>query len=543
MRTLFLFLVLLWVVPTASASEGKDCATHYRQMPTDDRVFFAFIAENPADRTARLVYADYLEERGQPNSAFAIRAAAEIDSLPVTPENLPKIRELQERLRNLTPRALAEWSKSEIGVLLRRIGKFSSLGREGLPVLEPSSLKALLEATPEAQIAITGLSFTGLNTFHPTLAEAQKLASMNLSNVVKLDLIMGNITAEGIETLFSPPSSLGNVSTLDLSSMKHLGDRAVTALTSPQSVLKKVRELILNENDLSATGVARLVSDVSPFHTAEKLSLAGNPIGDAGVQALTANGKFSNVKDLNLKGCGMTSLGVEHVSGKNSPFTQVTSLSFAQNAVGTSGARAVSGKDSVFGNVTVLDLTGTGLGNEGLAVLVGKDSKLANVVSADLSNNPLTAAGMNRLAAKTSKWKLQELTLKHCGLATPALAALAVPNSGLSTLRTLDLAHNEISGKAVAKLFAKDSGLANLTSLNLRFNPVGNDGALLLTGKDAGLKNLKVLDLFECKIDDDGGKGFLRADSPIQNLTAIQLGANGLGKTMRLEIEAKVLAK
>lgn len=45
---------------------------------SDERAFLKAIQEQPGDETARLVYADWLDENGKPRHAIYLRAVAEI---------------------------------------------------------------------------------------------------------------------------------------------------------------------------------------------------------------------------------------------------------------------------------------------------------------------------------------------------------------------------------------------------------------------------------------------------------------------------------
>jgi uncharacterized protein (TIGR02996 family) len=66
-----------------------------------DAAFFQAILDNPDDRSLPLVYADWLEERGDPRAEF-LRVQAELAKLerrdPRRPEREPRLWELFEQL-------------------------------------------------------------------------------------------------------------------------------------------------------------------------------------------------------------------------------------------------------------------------------------------------------------------------------------------------------------------------------------------------------------------------------------------------------------
>jgi uncharacterized protein (TIGR02996 family) len=63
----------------------------------DDRAFIEALVENPADTTTRLVYADWLEEQGDPRGEY-LRLLVAIDADAITTTAHP----MRERLRQLT---------------------------------------------------------------------------------------------------------------------------------------------------------------------------------------------------------------------------------------------------------------------------------------------------------------------------------------------------------------------------------------------------------------------------------------------------------
>jgi uncharacterized protein (TIGR02996 family) len=72
---------------------------------TPDDAFLADIIEHPDDDSLRLIYADYLEEHGQPDRAALIRTQCELAGLPDGPRRL----ELEARERALLEEHGEEW--------------------------------------------------------------------------------------------------------------------------------------------------------------------------------------------------------------------------------------------------------------------------------------------------------------------------------------------------------------------------------------------------------------------------------------------------
>jgi uncharacterized protein (TIGR02996 family) len=73
---------------------------------TDEAVFLSALRERPDDETARLVYADWLEENGQPERAEFLRTEKELTELP---EGDGRAAELRARLRELAAGLSPAW--------------------------------------------------------------------------------------------------------------------------------------------------------------------------------------------------------------------------------------------------------------------------------------------------------------------------------------------------------------------------------------------------------------------------------------------------
>src|SRR5262249_34751659 len=79
----------------------------------DDRAFIRAIQSSPNDPTLRLVYADWLEERGDPRGDF-LRLEAELAASTDAKHFLAGQKRLQELRQRLDRGWLAEMSKSKI---------------------------------------------------------------------------------------------------------------------------------------------------------------------------------------------------------------------------------------------------------------------------------------------------------------------------------------------------------------------------------------------------------------------------------------------
>jgi uncharacterized protein (TIGR02996 family) len=79
---------------------------------SEERAFLAALAANPADATARLVFADWLTEHDDPRGEW-LRARTQLALLGATSEELTR---LAARERELAPAALATWMATDAPV-------------------------------------------------------------------------------------------------------------------------------------------------------------------------------------------------------------------------------------------------------------------------------------------------------------------------------------------------------------------------------------------------------------------------------------------
>lgn len=86
---------------------------------SEDEAFVARLRANPDDETARLVYADFLDERDDPRGAYLRAEAAWVALQPQDEQYRPLYRELSRRAAALDPAWLV--SASRVGHLVRTV--------------------------------------------------------------------------------------------------------------------------------------------------------------------------------------------------------------------------------------------------------------------------------------------------------------------------------------------------------------------------------------------------------------------------------------
>jgi uncharacterized protein (TIGR02996 family) len=211
-------------------------------MPAEPGLLRA-ILDAPDDDAPRLVYADWLDDHGQPDRAELIRTQVELARLA---EDSPRRREVAWRARELLDRHGAEWARALPGELhdwrFSR-GFVESAGLMG-PDLEADAA-ALFDATPVRRLWVTEL-----------LGNVDPLQDIPTDNrLLALDLCGDDLNVDSLETLAELPNLPG------------------------------LRELGLLFNEIDDVSVEHLCQHPF-FQRLSLLRLGANPFSDAGRQAL-----------------------------------------------------------------------------------------------------------------------------------------------------------------------------------------------------------------------------------------------------------------
>lgn len=271
---------------------------------TPEEAFLQSIRAAPADDAPRLIYADWLDEHGQPDRAEFIRVQCRLFAMQEGDANAPS---LKARAEQLLASHWEEWTgplRSIVGPRRDRIGESwlreeytaKALKRFQRGFVERLGLDAedflrhvpsLKRLTPLRRLFLWG---GGRCAFR--LATEPALAG--LSALGFTDFYDAPLTGSDAAALASSPY-LHGLSELYLG-WNSLGDEGVGALVQAPWLIS-VRELFLEDNGLSDRGVRALAE--SPFlinlHT---LSLSNNAFSTAGIAALTNSANLRRLRRL-----------------------------------------------------------------------------------------------------------------------------------------------------------------------------------------------------------------------------------------------------
>jgi uncharacterized protein (TIGR02996 family) len=396
--------------------------------PADEHPFLAAILAHAPDDGPRLVYADFLDDAGDPARAELVRLQVALHRLPADHPRLPA---LKDREAELLQQHRAAWAVRLGGGLPGVEVQF----RRGLPDAVSVDAAAFLRRGDELfrRTRLAGPAGRSLVRrvllLNPARVVAQLADSPLLAAVEELDLCGGDLGNAGVGRLVRSPH-LRRVRALDLG-FNGLDDAGVRALAAA-STLPRLQVLGLCENrDVTWDGVRALAE--SPFFVGlTDLDLSGNVVNDAGVRALAAGRALPRLQALKL----------------------------AENHIGDAGVTALV-RAPLFRRLLAcdphLDLRRNAIGPAGVEALAACPD-LARVVSLDLGANYLGDRGAAALAASGRLANLRALRLAKNQITDAGAAALAAAVAGAAKLRTLDVSGNRLTRRGVEALRAAAAG-------------------------------------------------------------------------------------
>jgi uncharacterized protein (TIGR02996 family) len=430
---------------------------------THDEAFVQAILEEPDDDTHRLIYSDWLEERGDPRGEF-IRTQVQLARMaaddPLRPEFESREWELlrQHRKEWLGPLARASCqcifqrgfaerlrfdtpAVEDFLAIAPALGQLPTLRHLTFPCRRLDAASAQLLADSPALGQFRTLELPGV--INPDALRVL-LHSPHLIRLTSLGLIGGNYWGEqGMRVLLDSPV-LPQLVSLDLSGVSnwppfHVTDDAVSALAA-SPLVARLASLDLKKNLLGPAAALALAS--SPHLTQlTRLNLSGNRIGDEGARALAGARHLAWLTELHLRNNNIKAGGARALVASPLParlrFLDLRETKPLEDAgvvlLVCSGAPSLQ---------TRLDLREQHIGPEGARALA-ESPHVSQVTWLDLSDNPVEDAGARALAASPYLGQLTHLHLEHARITDAGAEALA-SSQRLSALEHLNLEGNLI---------------------------------------------------------------------------------------------------
>jgi uncharacterized protein (TIGR02996 family) len=299
-------------------------------MAFPDEGFFHALQQNPEDDALRLVYADFLEERGGEEAtahAELIRVQVELAALtPTTRAAAERTAELTARQNGLLDRWqrvwLGDWAEVLHGWTFRR-GLVEAVQADASafldhaadwfaewPTLTVARLTHAGDRLPELACSPWLAHLRGLDLSNNGI-DASALAYLTASRFIcllqALDLSDNPIGPRGA-ALLTAAWSVDELREVHLARCGLWHEGLMALLGNRQGPPRRWRRLDLSGNGLNRLALVRLV-DSPLLRNLESLDLAGNALGDNGASVLAHSPNAAGLVDLGL--CGTDTGDVE----------------------------------------------------------------------------------------------------------------------------------------------------------------------------------------------------------------------------------------
>lgn len=498
-----------------------------------EQAFLQAIIESPSEDAPRLIFADWLEERGDAASrdrAEFIRVQFALRDLPPEHPLRPQLEEREQQLRLVNENDWLEplRSKCKVGRCVFRRGfvekialRVEQWARQAetlftlAPIQEVEFVTNYERPTPHLIQEIVGspllrrLTALDLSYSHSMVENyARILSSPQLCGLEHLSLnpwhrelarlllnatCLPNLTSLSVRDYYEGSDleevfrchHLAKLRTLDLrgSLRRNSGFRPF----AQGAHLPSLTTLDLRGSGLTSDA-ARTLAQADWLAHLEQLYLGRNPLGERGVSALTKSGRLRRLTLLDLSASQIEPRGASALA-RCQDLERLSALHLRANRLGDAGVWRLCGT-SALANLSVLHLSHNGIGAAGGRFLAQAPPGRLTVL--DLSWNPLSDDAVIDLAAAPTLETLAALDLSYCQLGDAAARALA-SSPYLNNLHTLNLSTNRLTDAGIAAL-VNGSGLPSLNALNLGYNAIGDSGLRTLLSSPR-LRGLTALNL------------------------------------------------
>ena len=464
--------------------------------------FLQEILAHPREDGPRRVFADWLEEQGDPRGAWIQLQCALAEFEPADERRFPLEQALQKlwlnqsdlfqepvRFLDLRHFGWSGWYRR--GFIERAVLGESAFFFHGhmlwdaLPLLNeiclvnlsPSSAARLVKERCFPRIHALDLSDIEITTLllrELLSAPTSGLKRMNLSHCalgpVTIRMLVQSALAESLEHLDLCENRFGSQGTKALAAstrLSHLRSLDISESTTCSGLeLRRARSLQQLET-LQARSCQVTRESLAGFMdlpAIRHLDVSDNPtLGAAGERGLFLSEGRNRLETMCLNSCG---LGDLQVLGLEHPFPALRVLEFSQNRLTDEGLAPLAND---FPALRILRMGENPIGVDGILMLL-ETPWMPKLTHLDVWANEVTDEGAEALAESPQVGALQVLNLGNNELTTAGVRFLA-ESRHFKSLEVLNLSRNEF-GDEGARALARSSGLRRLKCLILRDNEI-----------------------------------------------------------------------
>jgi uncharacterized protein (TIGR02996 family) len=411
-------------------------AFYFWKMGPEEAAFLDRVCADPDDDAPRLIFADWLDERGDPRGEF-IRVQVALARLQPGDSRRDT---LVDREAALLGRFHAPWSDP-----LKGIAGWTEFRRGFVETVNIDGRAFLRRADDLFRLApVRHIRFLDIGSTLERVTECPQLARLTA-----LTIYAQHIDERLARSLVESPH-LGGLRALNIG-RNRVGDRGVERLAwTPR--FRELTVLDLSDNAVGDGG-ARTLAESSNLANLESLDLRRNEVTRAGLGYLCASPALARLRHLGLSHnhlrtprdwCppqggwvaltsldltenGLTEAGIRMVTTLPG-LGQIARLDLGHNEVGNGGAAEFA---EWAGSATLrfLRLADNRIGDDGARTLA-RSTYLHQLTDLDLSDNPIHDPGAGALLKAAHFSRLRRLALPRLGLTPKMRRALAVRYPG-----------------------------------------------------------------------------------------------------------------
>jgi uncharacterized protein (TIGR02996 family) len=450
-----------------------------------DRAFLEAVLRDPEDDTPRLVYADWLDERGQADRAEFIRLQCQLEQLPQGDERRGALEAREFQLlaghrkgwagpikswarRWEFRRGFVEGVRMRADAFVRHADELFTraplrrLDLEDTPA-EPGDLAACPHlarlralAVPSCDLLLTLLAASRLTELRELQVRDYLSAGHDPRLLKNSARILKHLESVRLPRGANPGLLLNLLDSSLFQGLREIHVRFGMVEQIPAAIVGQLECLVLERCELGGYYLEPLAQVKPTTMGLSTLRLPGNPGLFRGQDAasllrvLTASPLLRGLHTLDLRLCGLTFRG-GMARLKGTWPRGLVHLSLSDNPLGPLGAICLVGSQALH-RVRRLDLASCGLEDGGLQALAERPG-LPQLSALDVARNGITARGIRTLVQSPLVQRLHSLDLSNNRLENEGAAAIL--SASWPRLVHLNVRHNHLGPRNRAALRAR----------------------------------------------------------------------------------------
>jgi uncharacterized protein (TIGR02996 family) len=319
--------------------------------------FLQDVLSNPDDVAPRLVFADWLDDRGSDadrDRAEFIRTQCELERIEADDPRRPQ---LERRTRDLLKQHRAAWTEPLRKAKLGSRYLFRRGFVEGLQLTADRFV--VVAETLFALAPVRSIRFPYAVRETSALAASPHLARLTGADLEWMCTCGMCPIHDELHELYESPY-VTNLTSLSLA--RDRMDAAEVGRLARSPHFARLTSLNLAQNNVGSGGIRRLAAS-HHLTNLTHLDLSENELTLEDLSALTESARFRRLKSLVLRGNGF-GVTAARLLGNSENLAGLTALDLGNNRLGDSGAKALA-KAKFLGNLTHLNLRTNGISREG----------------------------------------------------------------------------------------------------------------------------------------------------------------------------------